>query len=231
MCHVSCIVFGAKSLSKEEVKGKDILEVGSYDVNGTLRPIIESWGPQSYTGVDIMAGPGVDIVCSSENILRHFGNKKFDIVVSTEMLEHVEPWQDVISNLKNICKPGGLLLLTTRSLGFGYHAYPHDHWRYEKEDMEKIFSDYEIISLEKDAMAPGIFIKARRPENFKENDLSDYKLYSVVTGTKINKVSADDYRSRHFRRLLLKIKLNGLIYKTNSAIRSFVKKLIGWQPC
>src|SRR3989338_5187951 len=116
MCHVSCVIFGAKNLTSEEIRGKDILEVGSYDVNGTLRPLIESWQPQSYVGVDIIAGPGVDVVCPAEDIVSHFKDRKFDVVISTEMLEHVRNWQTSISNLKNICKLGGILLLTTRSL-------------------------------------------------------------------------------------------------------------------
>jgi hypothetical protein len=31
---------------------------------------------------------------------------------------------------------------------------PHDYWRYEIEDMEKIFGDFEITALEKDWEAP-----------------------------------------------------------------------------
>lgn len=42
MCNASGIVFGVKNLNLEEIKGKKIVEVGAYDVNGRLRPIIES---------------------------------------------------------------------------------------------------------------------------------------------------------------------------------------------
>jgi len=51
--------------------------------------------------------------------------------------------------MKAVLKPGGFIYITTRSRGFPYHAYPHDYWRYEIEDMEKIFGDFEIIALEK----------------------------------------------------------------------------------
>jgi len=53
MCHVSCIVFGVKNLTKKEINNKKVIEVGSYDVNGSLRPIIELFKPKEYIGVDI----------------------------------------------------------------------------------------------------------------------------------------------------------------------------------
>jgi len=65
--------------------------------------------------------------------------------------------------MKAVLKPGGLIYITTRSRGFSYHAYSHDYWRYEIEDMEKIVGDFEITALEKDWEAPGVFLKARKP--------------------------------------------------------------------
>ncbi len=53
MCTIECIMFGAQNLCKEEVAGKRVLEIGSYNVNGSLRQIVKSWGPAEYIGVDI----------------------------------------------------------------------------------------------------------------------------------------------------------------------------------
>jgi len=89
MCHVSCVIFGASNLSKEEIQGKRVIELGSYDVNGSLRTYVKSLNPSEYIGVDIKKGPGVDIVCDAENIVDKFGNEAFDVVISTELLEHV----------------------------------------------------------------------------------------------------------------------------------------------
>ena len=107
MCHASCITFGAVNLYPEEVKGKRIIEVGSQDVNGSLRPIIESWKPAEYIGVDLVEGSGVDVICDAEEIVERFGRESFDVVISTEVLEHVRDWRKVLSNIKNICRPGG----------------------------------------------------------------------------------------------------------------------------
>ncbi len=222
----SCLIFGASNLSPKEVEGKDVLEVGSLDVNGSLRPIIESWVPRSYTGIDIVSGPGVDIVLDSSDLLERFGNGWFDVVVTTEMLEHARDWQAAISNLKNVVKPGGILLITTRSYPFHYHAWPHDYWRYEKEDMEDIFSDFEILKIQKDWEKPGIFLKLRRPSDFQENELRTYKLYNIVTGTKVPYFVDNLYQCRNFKRMMRKKKWEERGQKAVLFARGLIKKLI-----
>ena len=57
----------------------------------------------------------------------------------------------------------GVLLITTRSPGFKYHGYPFDYWRYTPEDMTRLLRDFEIEDLQNDPLAPGVFVKARRP--------------------------------------------------------------------
>jgi len=162
MCNINCLVFAVKHLSQKEVKGKKIIEIGSLNVNGSLRPVLESWQPDKYLGIDLQKGPGVDMVCRVEEMVEVLGKESFDLVVATELLEHIKSWRLAISNIKNICKPGGTILITTRSIGFGYHGYPNDFWRYELKDMKKIFSDCRILALEKDSLKPGVFAKVKK---------------------------------------------------------------------
>lgn len=201
MCNVSGIIFLAVNLKAEDVKGKKVIELGSRDVNGSIRPLVNSLNPKTFIGVDIEDGPNVDVICSAEEIFSCFERECFDVVLSTEMLEHVLDWKKVISNIKNLCKPGGTILITTRSYGFIYHPTPGDFWRFEKEDIEKIFSDCEIIKLEDDYISPGVFIKVRKPENFTENDLSDYKVYSIITNERTSKLTQNSYRNLHFTKI------------------------------
>ncbi len=209
---VSAVIFGAKCLSREEIENKRVIDVGSFDFNGSIRPIIENWQPTEYLGVDIIEGTSVDLVCNADDLVEKFGKDSFDVVLSLEMLEHSPNWQKSITNLKSICKPNGIILITTRSHGYPYHGYPNDFWRYELKDMEAIFADCEILALESDNQAPGVFIKARKPENFVEKDLSDYQLHSMVVNHRVVAVSEKDFAGSYFKRLTLKQKIKGLAH-------------------
>lgn len=189
MCNQSCLVFGAENLSEPEIRTKSILEVGSRDVNGSLRPYLQSLYPTSYVGTDIYPGPGVDLICNAEHLTARFGPNAFDVVVSTEMMEHARNWQEVIINLKSVLRPAAILLLTTRSRGFHFHEAPHDFWRYELSDMQQIFSDFHIQVLQPDLQEPGVFLKARKPLDYSPNDLSGLLLYSMVTHTHVHSVA------------------------------------------
>ncbi len=183
MCNVAVLEFFIEYAEAEEFRGKRVLEVGSRYVNGSVRPLIEKFfQPKEYIGVDIEPGKFVDLILPAEKLLEHFGPESFDVVISTEVLEHVVDWRAVVNNMKGVLKRGGYIYITTRSRGFPYHGSPYDFWRYEIDDMKKIFRDFEIIALEKDHEAPGVFLKARKPENYVPADLSDILLYSILLG-------------------------------------------------
>lgn len=180
MCNAACVAFVAAALPPDAVAGRGVLEIGSRDVNGSVRTLIEPYAG-SYVGVDVVAGPGVDRVVPAERLVDEFGPEGFDIVVSTEMLEHVKDWRSAVSNMKRVLVPGGRLVLTTRSDGFPYHGYPHDYWRYDVDDFARIFADLHIETLEPDTSEPGVFIIATRPASFTEIDLADVAVVSVIT--------------------------------------------------
>jgi SAM-dependent methyltransferase len=86
---------------------KRVCEVGSYNVNGTIRDLFD--GCKDYTGVDVRKGSGVDEVADGAT----FGRANtYDIVVSTETLEHAPEPQKIVANAFRILKPGGAVILT-----------------------------------------------------------------------------------------------------------------------
>lgn len=168
--HASVMAFGTRVLTPEMIEGKKVLEVGSLDVNGTLRYHIINMRPAKYIGVDQTSGPGVDHVMFAEDVMRKIGREKADVVICTEVLEHSKNWETVVANLKGVLKPEGYLLCTTRSEGFPFHDHTGDYWRYSLDDFRKIFCDLDIITLESDPQPshPGVFMLARKPKNFIE---------------------------------------------------------------
>jgi SAM-dependent methyltransferase len=163
--HPTAMDFVTRTLTAEHVTGKLVLEVGSYDVNGSVRPHVESLGPARYLGVDASTGPRVDMVVDCEHLATEVGYAAWDLVITTEMLEHVRDWRACMFQLASVVKPGGFLLITTRSPGFPYHPFPEDHWRYTNDQMRAILTalGLEILTLDDDP-DPGVFALAQRTD-------------------------------------------------------------------
>lgn len=144
--------------------GAWVLDVGSYDVNGTPRRIFSN---QSYIGFDVRPGPGVDVVSTSGDFTRC--GPEMDLVLCLETLEHSwRPWR-VINQIPLVLKPGGTAIITTRTfdlLGcFPYHAHPADRWRFSVEVVVLMCLDagLDVRSTDPDPAGHGVFITATRP--------------------------------------------------------------------
>lgn len=88
------------------------LELGAYDRNGSARDL---WPDVTWTGLDLVAGPGVDIVADArwwDPATDHRCVRPFDIVLCTELLEHVAGWGAVIDTAAQALRPGGLVVIT-----------------------------------------------------------------------------------------------------------------------
>ena len=108
--NVAMLDFFLRNVDCEEFNDRRVLEVGSQFVNGSVRSLIERFcKPKEYIGVDIEPGRYVDIVLPAEKIVEYFGVESFDVVISTELLEHVQNWRLVINNMKSVLKRGGYI--------------------------------------------------------------------------------------------------------------------------
>ncbi len=118
---------------KEAVK---VLDIGSYDVNGTYRAIFDDPIYQ-YTGLDMVAGPNVDIVPKDVYKWDEIADETFDVVISGQVFEHVEyPWL-TIREIARVLKPAGVCILIAPSSGIEHKA-PKDCYRYYADGLSAL---------------------------------------------------------------------------------------------
>ena len=103
-----------------------VIEVGSQDVNGSLRSVAP---PSSkYIGVDFVKGKGVDVVLDDPYRLP-FEDGFADMVVSSSVLEHSEMFWLLFADVLRVLKPTGLFYILVPANGV-FHRYPVDCWRF-----------------------------------------------------------------------------------------------------
>ena len=101
------------------------------------------------TDIEARAGVQVDIIADAHN-LQGIPDESFDVVVCTEVLEHLHTPAEAIAAMRRILKPGGLLLLTTRFI-FPLHDVPGDYYRYTEYGLRHLLKDFSIIELQPEA--------------------------------------------------------------------------------
>jgi len=100
------------------VEGARVLEIGSFDVNGSVRNLFA--GATTYVGVDLQDGPGVDVVAYGHEFESPAAS--FDIAISGECFEHDPYWVLTFNNMCRLVRPGGLVVFTCASRGRPEHG-------------------------------------------------------------------------------------------------------------
>lgn len=121
----------------------EIVDVGSYDVNGSYKPFFARPGWR-YTGVDLAAGPNVDRVLRSPYRLP-FASHGVDLIVSGQAFEHVQFFWLTWLEMVRVLRPGGHIFLLAPSRG-PEHRYPQDCWRFYP-DAYRALADYGDLEL------------------------------------------------------------------------------------
>lgn len=110
-----------------------VLDVGSYDVNGSYRQLFEE-DKYEYVGLDMEAGPNVDIVPKHTYNWKEIETDSFDVVISGQAFEHIEYFWITLSEMTRVLKKNGLLCLIAPR-GFEDHRYPVDCYRFLTDGM------------------------------------------------------------------------------------------------
>lgn len=95
--------------------------------------------------VDIDPARKPDVVADAHSL--PFKDGEFEVILSTEMLEHVKDPFQVERELRRVTSTGGILILSTRFV-FPIHDAPHDYWRFTKYGLRELFREWEIVELD-----------------------------------------------------------------------------------
>ena len=99
----------------------------------------------SYVGVDIENEShnhqGEEIDVYYDGGVLPFNNEKFDIVFSSEVLEHVPNLNKSLSEIERVVKENGLLLMTL-PFTFAEHEMPYDYRRFTKNGIVEILDEF-----------------------------------------------------------------------------------------
>ena len=87
-----------------------------------------------YDRADIAANPDRDITLQSGSSLLPERLPEYDLVLSTQVLEHVENPAQYLTECRRALRSEGSLVLTTHGL-FEDHPCPHDYWRWTAEGL------------------------------------------------------------------------------------------------
>lgn len=149
-----------KNLYPKNFADSKVLEVGSLDINGTVRKYFSDC---EYLGIDIGPGPGVDTVIQGQDF--RGPDNYFDTVLSCECFEHNPYWVETFVNMHRVCKAGGLVVMTCATTGRKEHGTSRSEpesspltvasgWDYYKNleekdfklvlELDKMFSTYEF---------------------------------------------------------------------------------------
>ena len=116
----------------------EILELGSRRVNKQ-----DKWNEYferaNYTGFDYYPGENVNVVGDAHNLSQYF-DKKFDLIFSSAVFEHLAmPWKVALEIIK-LLKPGGYVFIETH-YSFGSHERPWHFFQYSEEALNILFPE------------------------------------------------------------------------------------------
>ncbi len=102
----------------------------------------------SYQGCDIIQSSlkRVDVICEATNI--PIPGNQFDTIISTQVMEHVDAPEKLLSEANRLLKEGGHLIL---SIPFCWelHEEPHDYFRYSKYGLISLLehNGFEVLEI------------------------------------------------------------------------------------
>ena len=161
--------------------GCRVLDVGSqaHLEQDSYRPLFDGF---DYVGLDIEAGPNVDLVPADPFAWTELADESFDVVVCGQALEHNPyPWI-TLAEIARVLAVGGVAGLVAPSTG-PVHRFPLDCWRFYPDGLAALcgYVGLEVVEsyveptthrwVEGAAAWGDAFTIARRPEHLETERL------------------------------------------------------------
>jgi SAM-dependent methyltransferase len=134
----------------EEVLGAQDATARVLDVGCGTQPY-RRWLPEGaeYVGLDVAPGPHVDVVAERGKSWP-LPDASFDVVLCTQVLEHVDDLELAVREIDRVLKPGGVVVV---SVPFSYneHGAPDDYRRFSRFGLAQVFdAGYSVESLRRE---------------------------------------------------------------------------------
>jgi SAM-dependent methyltransferase len=97
-----------------------------------------------YVGSDIAPGPRIRHVCPVEEL--DIDDARFDLVLCTQVVEHVSDPERALAEIARVLKPGGHAFITTHGV-WPYHPYPTDYRRWTQQGLEDLVARTDNLTL------------------------------------------------------------------------------------
>jgi len=115
--------------------GKENQRILDFGCGGS--PYRELFGKKSkYVRADLAGTPCLDFEMDPRSAKIRCKGRQFDLIFSSQVLEHVESTALYLKEAKRLLKPGGSLLLSTHGT-FQDHPCPNAYWRWTGSGLKK----------------------------------------------------------------------------------------------
>ncbi len=135
-------------LAKRRNEPLKIVDLGSYDVNGSYRPLFAK-SPWQYLGVDLAPGENVDLVLRDPYVWSELASQSVDVVICGQTFEHTEFFWETMRQISRTLKPNGICCIIVPSSG-PEHRFPVDCWRMYPDGLRAVarYAGLEVLVAE-----------------------------------------------------------------------------------